>query len=101
MAAAPLSHAQERAAARKRAKQHEDSNAIGHCFQAARRAITSGLEAATAAGNRDEVQRSNDKLREAEETAESARRAVAAGDRAELQRLLARLRNLGSPPPGP
>jgi hypothetical protein len=99
-AAPPQSKSQANAAYRKRAKQQGDANAIGHTFQAARRAITSDLEAATAAGNRDEAQRANERLREAKEAAESARGALAAGDRAELQRQLQRLRHLGATPPG-
>jgi hypothetical protein len=99
-AAPPQSKSQANAAYRTRAKQQADANAIGHTFQAARRAITSDLEAATAAGNHDEAQRANDRLREAKEAAESARGALAAGDRAELQRQLQRLRNLGATPPG-
>jgi hypothetical protein len=99
-AAAPQSKSQANATYRKRAKQQGDVNAIGHTFQAARRAITSDLEAATAAGSRDEAHRANERLREAKEAAESARGALAAGDRAELQRQLQRLRDLGATPPG-
>jgi hypothetical protein len=86
--------AEDRAAARRRTKQRADENAIGHTFQAKRRAIGADIESAIASGDRDEVERLNERLREARETADSARSAVAAGDRAELQRQLQRLRNI-------
>jgi hypothetical protein len=90
--APPQSRAREEAAFRRRAKEHADKNAIGHTFQARRRAITTELEAAIAAGQRDEVMRLNAELQDAKATAAAARRAEDAGDRAEVQRLLQRLR---------
>jgi hypothetical protein len=91
-AALPGRGAQDKAAARRRAKLRADENAIGHAFQARRRAITSALERATAAGDGDDVARLNVLLREAKDAADAGRRAVAAGDRAEAQRQLQRLR---------
>lgn len=93
--AAPIPAGEDRAATRKRAQLRQDENAVGHTFQATRRAINAELESARASVKPDEVQRLNDKLREAQVTAESARQAVAAGDRATVQRLLAHLRTLG------
>jgi hypothetical protein len=92
--APPIPTREDRAAVRKRARLRQDENAIGHTFQATRRAINAELERATSSGQSDEVQRLNDRLRNAQQTAEAARRAVAAGDRAEAQRFLARLRTL-------
>ena len=79
---------------RKRAKLRQDENAIGHTFQATRRAINAELERANASGQSDEVRRLETCLRDAQKTAESARQAIAVGDRAEAQRLLAQLRTL-------
>jgi hypothetical protein len=95
-AAAPSrSRAEERAADRKRLKQHADEDAIGHAFQARRRQLTAELESASASHDHDEAQRKSDSLREAKETAAAARQAAASGDRAEVQRLLQRLRGSG------
>jgi hypothetical protein len=96
--ASPTPTSQDRAAMRKRAKLRQDENAIGHTFKATRRAINAELERAAAAGQSEEVQGLNDRLREAQNAAESARQAVAAGDRAEAQRFLARLRTLAPDP---
>jgi hypothetical protein len=93
--AAPMRAREDRGATRKRAKLRQDENAIGHTFQTTRRAINAQLESARASGKPDELQRLEDRLLEAQKTADSARRAVAGGDRAEVQRLLARLRALG------
>ncbi|HEY2594450.1 MAG TPA: DUF1707 domain-containing protein [Chloroflexota bacterium] len=93
--AAPIPAHEDRSATRKRAKLRQDENAVGHTFQATRRAINAELESARASGKPDEVQRLNDRLRQAQVIAESARQAVAAGDRATVQRLLAQLRTLG------
>jgi hypothetical protein len=90
----PLATREDRAAMRKRAKLRQDENAIGHTFQATRRAINTKIERASASGQPDEVQRLKDRLREAQQTAESARHAVAAGNRMEAQQLVARLRAL-------
>jgi hypothetical protein len=92
--ATPAPIREDRAALRKRAKLRQDENAIGHTFQATRRAINAELERASASGQSDEVQRLKRRLGEAQQTADTARQAVAAGNRAEAQRLLARLRNL-------
>ena len=95
-AAAPArSRAEERAADRKRLEQHADDDAIGHAFQARRRALTAQLESASASHDHDEVLRLSARLREAKETAAAARRAATSGDRAEVQRLLQRLRGSG------
>jgi hypothetical protein len=89
------SRSEERAADRKRLKQHGDEDAIGHAFQARRRVLTTELERASASHDHDEVRRLSDRLREAKETAAAARQAAASGDRAEFQRLLQRLRGSG------
>jgi hypothetical protein len=93
--ATPMPPREDRAAMRKRAKRRQDENAIGHTFQATRRAINAELARARASGKSDQVQRFTDRLQEAQRTADSARQAVAAADRAEVQRLLAHLRTLG------
>ena len=93
--APPVGAHEDRAALRRRAKLRQDENAIGHTFQATRRAISEELESARASGDADGVQRASDRLKDAKKTAEEARQAVAAGDRATVQRLLARLRGLG------
>jgi hypothetical protein len=85
---------EDRGAARKRAKLRQDENAIGHTFQATRRAINAKLATAAAAGNSGDVTELNERLRDAHELAAAARQAVSAGDRAEVQHLLARLRSL-------
>jgi DUF1707 SHOCT-like domain len=94
--APPRTPHQDRAAARKRAKLRQDENAIGHTFQATRRAINAQIESASASGGSGDVERLRERLREAQDTAASAHRAVAAGDRAEVQRRLVRLRTLGT-----
>lgn len=86
------SRAAQRAADRKRVKQHADEDAIGHAFQSRRRALTAELERASASHDRDEVRRLSESLREAKETAAAAHQAAASGNRAEAQRLLQRLR---------
>lgn len=86
---------EDRASAARRAKLRRDQNAIGHTFQATRRAINAKLATSRASGKPDDVKRFEDRLQEARATADSARQAVAAGDRAEVQRFLARLRALG------
>jgi pimeloyl-ACP methyl ester carboxylesterase len=58
----PRSRAEERAADRKRLKQHGDEDAIGHAFQARRRVLTAELESATASHDRDAVRRLSDSL---------------------------------------
>lgn len=88
----PGSAAEQRAAARKREKLRDDENAIGHAFQARRRAIAADLDAAAAAGDHDATRRLEDELRDAKSAADAGRSAVAAGDRAEAQRQLQRLR---------
>ena len=85
----------DQAAARKSAKLRRDENAIGHTFQATRRAINAKLVAAAGEGNSTAVTDLTDRLRDAQDLAAAAREAVSAGDRAEVQRLLARLRTLG------
>ena len=93
-AAAPSrSRAEELAADRKRLKQHEDEDSIGHAFQARRRLLTAELETARGSHDHDAVQRISNRLQEAKETATAARQAAASGDHAEVQRLLQRLRN--------
>lgn len=87
--------AREDQAARKRAKLRQDENAIGHTFQATRRAINAKLVTATGDANSADLTDLNDRLRDAQDLAAAARQAVSAGDRAEVQRLLARLRDLG------
>jgi hypothetical protein len=82
---------EDRAALRKRAKLRQDENAIGHTFQATRRAINAEIEAS---GTPEQAKPLRDKLREAQQIADDARQAVAAGDRAEVQRGLAQLRAL-------
>jgi hypothetical protein len=82
----------DRAALRKQAKLRADENAIGHAFQAKRRAINAELEQTAAMSEPADVQRLKQALREAQETMAAARQAAAVGDRAEVQRLLARLR---------
>ena len=84
---------EDRAAMRKRAKLRQDENAIGHTFQATRRAINAELESATSSRT-EEVQRLQERLRKAQASATTARQAVAAGDRAEVQRRLAEMRAL-------
>jgi hypothetical protein len=91
----PVPAREDRAAMRKRAKLRQDENAIGHTFQSTRRAINAELASARASGKSAEVQCFEGRLREAQQTADSARQAVAVGDRAEVQRLLAQLRTLG------
>lgn len=59
---------------RKEAKLRQDENAIGHTFQATRRAINAELESARASGKADDVQRVKDRLQEAQRTADSARK---------------------------
>jgi hypothetical protein len=86
----PIAH-EDRAALRRRAKLRQDENAIGHTFQATRRAINAQLETC---GTPVQAQPLRDKLREAQQIADQARQAVAAGDRAEVQRRLAQLRAL-------
>jgi hypothetical protein len=88
---------EDRAADRRREKLRRDENAIGHTFQATRRAINTQLETANAAGRSDEVADLKERLRAAQRLAGSARQAVGAGDRAEVQNLLARLRGLAEP----
>ena len=85
---------EDRAAMRKRAKLRQDENAIGHTFQATRRAINAELENATSSHRTEEVQRLQERLRKAQGSATAARQAVAAGDRAEVQRRLAEMRAL-------
>jgi hypothetical protein len=92
--ATPTTAREDRAAARRRAKLRQDENAIGHTFQATRRAINAELASARASGRSDDAQRFEERLQDAHKMADSARQAVATGDRAELQRLLARLRAL-------
>jgi hypothetical protein len=94
-ARAPATH-EDKAALRKRAKLRQDENAIGHTFQAVRRAINAKLEAATAARDSALVEQLRGRLNEAEDAAAAGRRAVAAGDRAQAQQQLARLRRLAS-----
>jgi hypothetical protein len=84
---------EDKAEMRRRTKRRADENAIGHAFQAKRRAINDERERALAAGKTDDVARLNEALREADETATSARQAAATGDRAKVQQLLARLRS--------
>ncbi len=84
--------AQEKAA-RKQAQLRQDENAIGHLFQARRRELGAELESATAAGKHKQADRAGERLQEAKDAAAAARQAVAAGDRAEMQRQLERLRN--------
>jgi hypothetical protein len=91
----PRSRAAARDADRKRLKQHADEDAIGHVFQARRRALTAQLERASAVHDHDEVERLSESLREARDMADAARVAAAGGDRAEVQRLLQRLRGSG------
>jgi hypothetical protein len=86
----PIAH-EDRAALRKRAKLRQDENAIGHTFQATRRAINARL---SSAATPEEAQPLRERLHHAQEIADAARRAVAAGDRAEVQRRLAQLRAL-------
>jgi hypothetical protein len=93
--AMPMPAREDRAAMRKRAKRHQDENAIGHAFQATRRAINAELAIARGSGESDQVQRFEERLQEAQDTADAARQAVAGGNRAEVQRLLAHLRTLG------
>ena len=88
---------EDRAAERRREKLRADENAIGHTFQATRRAINTRLEAASAAGKTDEVADLAELLREAQSLEASAREAVGAGDRSEVQNLLARMRRLAEP----
>jgi hypothetical protein len=85
---------EDRAAERRREKLRRDENAIGHTFQATRRALNARLETANAAGRPDEVADLKQRLGEAQTLATSARQAVAAGDSAQVQQLLARLRGL-------
>jgi hypothetical protein len=85
---------EDRAAERRREKLRRDENAIGHTFQATRRALNARLETATSAGDSGEVTDLKQRLDEAQTLAASARQAVAAGDRAQVQQLLARLRGL-------
>ncbi|MGZ6616652.1 MAG: DUF1707 SHOCT-like domain-containing protein [Solirubrobacteraceae bacterium] len=85
---------EDRAAMRRRAKLRQDENAIGHTFQATRRAIGAELESATSSQRADEVRSLRERLRKAQASATAARQAVAAGDRAEVQRRLAELRAL-------
>lgn len=92
--ATPMPAREDRAALRSRAKRRQDENAIGHTFQATRRAINAELASARASGKSAEVQRLNGRLRDAQKAADAARQAVAAGDRAAVQRLLAHLRML-------
>jgi hypothetical protein len=90
----PIPARKDRAAGRRRAKLRQDENAIGHTFQATRRAINAKLATARASGRSGDVQRLEERLQDAHKTADSARQAVTAGDRAEVQRLLASLRAL-------
>ena len=88
---------EDRAAMRKRAKLRQDVNAIGHTFQATRRAINAQLESATSSHRTEEVPRLQERLRKAGASATAARQAVAAGNRAEVQRRLAEMRACAMP----
>jgi hypothetical protein len=90
----PAHPSQDRAAMRKRAKLRQDENAIGHTFQATRRAINAELETATASGQADEIERLKERLQRAQAAEVAARQAVSAMDRAEVQRRLGEMRGL-------
>jgi hypothetical protein len=85
---------EDKAAMRKRAKLRQDENAIGHTCQATRKSIGAALERARTAGSSIEIERLEQRLREANEAAQAGRRAVTAGNRAAAQQQLALLRSL-------
>jgi hypothetical protein len=92
---------EDKAALRKRAKLRQDENAIGHAFQAVRRAIDAELETATASGDTARAELLRRRLKDAHDAAAAGRQAVAAGDRATAQQQLARIRRAAPAPNHP